>query len=173
MDFEENIKHLTPFFQQHGFTISDAWKNYMQYNSDTVSVIFSYDEREKSFSTFAGRKHGQSVLLSFDVIENIFSESLDIYNGNSIADREIHFFSGQGKGLLTGDVTTLNRLEKYSELEAKRYTDDLVSRQKISLADKAWNNKEYLDFIKFLDELDKNSLPKSYSKKYEIALKKL
>ena len=172
MTFDEVIIRLTPFLKQHGFHISDTFKNYIRYESATVTYTFSYDERERSFSTFAGKRNGYMILLSDDVLTNIFQEDLSSYKNRSVADNEIYFLQGNGQGLITGDQGILNQLEEYSNAAAKKYTDALLREQNIREADTAWEEKNYKQFIKILNQIDKSTLPESYLKKYKIAFKR-
>src|SRR5205809_876526 len=107
MTFEEVISRLTPFLQQRGFRISETFQNYIRYESPAVTYTFSYDEKEKSFSSFVGRRNGHMTLLSSDVLINVFQEDLSSYKNGSVADNEIYFLQGSGQGLIVGDQRIL------------------------------------------------------------------
>jgi hypothetical protein len=172
MTFEEVISKLTPFLQEYGFRVTETFKNYIKYESPDVTYALSYDERERSFSTFLGKRNGSMALLSGDVLTNVFHEDLSSYKKRSVADNYIYFLLGNGQGLLHGDKIILNRLEEYSNVAAKQYTATLLREQNLREADKAWQEKNYTQFIKLLDQVDKKTLTKSYLKKYEIASKR-
>ena len=172
MTFEEVIFKLTPFLQEHGFHVAETFKNYIKYESLDVTYTFSYDERERSFSTFVGKRNGSMTFLSGDVLTNVFHEDPSDYGNRSDLDNYLYFLRGNGQGLLNGDKIILKRLEEYSNAAAKRYTDALLREQNIREADKAWQAKDYKQFIRSLDQVDKKTLTKSYLKKYEIASKR-
>ena len=45
--------------------------------------------------------------------------------------------------------------------------------QNIQYADQAWREKDYSNFVKCIERIDKDLLTNAYSKKYKIALDKL
>ncbi len=49
---------------------------------------------------------------------------------------------------------------------------NLSFRQDLAIADKAWEEHRYDDFMKCIDKIDKPKLLPSYLLKYKIALKK-
>ena len=83
------------------------------------------------------------------------------------------FFENEAQPLLSGDVGRINELEKFDLERSQKYTYDLIEKQNLAAADKAWGNSNYRDFIQVMDKVDKDKLPPSYHLKYKIAQQKL
>ncbi|HEY3402600.1 MAG TPA: hypothetical protein VGK59_04375 [Ohtaekwangia sp.] len=64
-------------------------------------------------------------------------------------------------------------MDNYEKNRSKEYTDDLIRQQNLRQADKAWDDKNYLTFIKQIDLIGKDRLPKSYTLKYKMARDKI
>jgi len=172
MRYDDIIIAISPIFFKHGFVIAESSINYTKFESSSVTFTFAFDQRENSFFTYLGRKNGYQSPLSDNVTRDVFQEDISSYKERSVEENLIHFFTGKGLPILKGDENILNNLELYSKKRNKEYHEQLMHQQKISLADNAWKNRDYIDFIKHIDSIDKNLLPGSYLKKYQIALSK-
>lgn len=171
MNFDNQRDYLTSFLTERRFSISDKTKNYIQYNSKKVSTVFSYDEKEDTFSIYIGKRNEDLSLLTEDILENVFKE-INYYKLNKPEiDNFILFLENKGSGILAGDEKILKLLVNYSDQSAKEYTESIDRGQQISKADEAWINKDYLSFLKALNSIDKAFLSATYLKKYEFAKK--
>ena len=70
-------------------------------------------------------------------------------------------------------TTLLRELNEYSLQASRNYTQQIIKRQNIDQADKAWAQKDYVNFVKYIDQIQTDLLPPSYLKKYKIAVDNL
>ncbi|HRF25591.1 MAG TPA: hypothetical protein PLR98_15580, partial [Chitinophagaceae bacterium] len=61
----------------------------------------------------------------------------------------------------------------FSEKESEVYTFQILQEQNLAAANKAWENGNYKEFIKMIDQTNKDKLPSSYQLKYKIANQKI
>ncbi len=126
MDFGgRNINLLSAFLEENGFLLSDRIKNYIQYDSKKVRIVFSYDEREGTFAVYIGKKDDFPSLLTEEILVNVFKENNYCIPGKSESENLIQFLKNNGKLILNGDKAILNRLEEYANQSAKDYTDNI------------------------------------------------
>ena len=168
--FDLVIESLRPIFEEHGFIIAERFTNYARFDSEFASVTLGYDEKEKSNNIFVGERKWNSRLLDEDNLKDVFGYD----DGKEIRTQSLDkflrdFISDKGNGILTGDSSKLQELDEYEKERSRVYMNDINRRQNISIADKAWTKKDYLTFVKHIDLLDMENLPKSYALKYKIA----
>ena len=72
-----------------------------------------------------------------------------------------------------GDKKIIHDLEQFDAERSRKYTHDLLQKQNLQEADKAWSENNYKDFIRIMDQTSKVGLPASYELKYKIARKKI
>ena len=169
-DFDSVIKTLKPLFEKRGFNIVDQSKNYVQFDSKSVSVIFGYNERERSNFVFVGLRGQDSHELDKENLKDVFG-----YDGEShLLDRFLSdFLLDKGNGILVGDLAKLRKLDGYQQERSRVYTHNLIKRQNLNIADKAWDKRDYLTFVRHIDLIGKENLPKSYTLKYKKASDKI
>jgi hypothetical protein len=165
-DFELTIQKLRPIFEASGFKTIDSFKNFIKLESTAVTVAIGYDERENSNFFFVGQTDRESHLLNSKNLKEIFNYDKQAIN---FEDFVVDFLKNEGIGILTNDTTKLIQLDNYEQKQAKSYTDKILNRRRTNTADSAWKKKDYLIFIKTIDEMDKDDLPSSYKLKYKIA----
>ena len=168
--FDLTMEMVGPILTEYGFKVIERFNNYVRLESPKVAIIIAYDEREKTGSVFVGERNSDLDLLHRENIRDIFDYAIEHPRGN---DFLTDFLKDKGKGILTGDLLKLRELDKYERKRSKIYTDNIVNGQNIRDADKAWNEKDYLNFIKTIDKVDKSSLPGSYKLKHRIAWNKI
>jgi 2,3-bisphosphoglycerate-independent phosphoglycerate mutase len=64
-------------------------------------------------------------------------------------------------------------LVDYVEKESSDYTFELIHRQTLDAASKAWDIKDYKNFIELIDRIDIYKVSKSFQLKYKIAKQKI
>ena len=168
--FDLVIEALRPIFEGHGFGLAERYTNYARFESQFASVAIGYDKRDKSNSIFVGERNSNSHLLDEKNLKDVFGHNDVEQIRTQPLDKFVSdFLSNRGRGILTGDPTKLQELDDYEKERSRVYTNDLVKRQNIRIADNAWGNRDYLTFVKHIDLVDKGSLPKSYALKYKMA----
>jgi hypothetical protein len=169
-DFDSVIKGLKPLFEKHGFNIVDRSKSYVRFDSKSVSVIFGYNERERSNFVFVGVRGQDPHELDKKNLKDVFGYDTETH----LLDRFLSdFLSDKGNGILVGDLAILRKLDEYQKERSSVYTDNLIKRQHLNIADKAWDKKDYLTFVRHIDLIGKENLPKSYTLKYKMASGKI
>ena len=84
----------------------------------------------------------------------------------------IYLFRNKGKSIILGDKETFKKFVDFSDEQSREITNKIIHLQNIQWADEAWTQKDYSNFIKFIDKANRELLPTSYLKKYKIALDK-
>ncbi len=111
--------------------------------------------------------------LNNQVVRDIFGEDYGSDKYASIGENIISFLQGKGKILLSGDTKIIDELDSYTQQKAKEFTNQIIRQQIIRSADIAWSNKDYASFVQQINLIGKESLPESYTKKYNIASNKV
>ncbi len=174
LDFDKVIELITSFLKDYNFFVVENNKNYVKYESTKTSIAVGYDEREHYYFTIVGDKLNISIPLDVNNLTNVFQYDTEKFiKSPSFEEFFIDFFITNGKPILTGDRSILEALKKDRDKRAEEYTRQLLQRQNLDAADKAWLSNNYREFVRHLDLIDKSSLPKSYELKYSIAKKKL
>ena len=173
MNFEEIVVGLKPLFESHGFKIIDKGESSVDFHSDKVSTRFAYDWRDKSISFFVGKINGAQCEINDENLKDVFNHKFDYNNNQSYLQNILDFLNGNGKALLMGDESKLTELENHVLNQAKIYTANLILSQNKALVDKAWTDKNYEQFLEYINLIDPSQLPNSYLQKYKIAIKHL
>ncbi|HNR05908.1 MAG TPA: hypothetical protein PKM27_01260 [Saprospiraceae bacterium] len=176
MDFNELISEkLGLIFQKHHLIIIEQSINHMKLKSDKVVILFNYNEKEKSQNLYVGKKDDLLYAVDEYVLKNAFNSDLKINNvtPDTFAKNLCTFFNGRGKPLIAGNKYALSALEKYVYKEGEIYTMQLLVSQKLDAATKAWEERNYKDFVNFIDQIDKRKLAPSYKIRYKMAINKL
>ena len=170
---EKLIYKLSPVLEVNNFRLTERQANYYRFDSDLVALTIAYNKREDSISVFVGKK--DSLLIELDEINllEVFKKRLKKHNNESYVSSLIEFLISEGLSILKGDLLKLNELEAYSYQRSETYTKNLIKQQYLQNIDKAWNEKDYSAYIRYMDMLDKSSLPRSYYFKYNQAQSKL
>ena len=176
MEFNQLVlKRLGLIFQKHDLHIIEQFPNYMKLKSNNVVVTLNHDERENSNALYVGFNEDFLYPVDEYVLKCAFNSDLKI---NHVTQEEFvnnlaKIFEGEGEPLIEGNAFALEAVEKYVYKEGEAYTTQLVDKQNLDEAKKAWEAGNYKDFIKYLDEMDKQKLSSSYKLKYKMALQKL
>jgi hypothetical protein len=176
MEFNQFISdRLGLIFQKHNLHIIEQFKNHVKLKSDRVFITLNHDERENSNAFYIGSNEDFLYPVDEYVLKRAFNSDLKISNltQEMFINNLAVFFEGEGNPLIAGNTYALEAVEKYVYKEGKAYTTQLVDKQNLDAADKAWEEKKYKEFIKYLDKTDKQKLPSSYELKYKMAHQKL
>ncbi|MDP4216248.1 MAG: hypothetical protein Q8927_08600 [Bacteroidota bacterium] len=79
----------------------------------------------------------------------------------------------KGAGLFKGSPGDFEKLKLWVKKDSKEYTRRILQSQLKAAADKVWQDEDYKKFIELVDQIGLDEFPRSYSKKYEIATRKL
>jgi hypothetical protein len=176
MNFNKLIfDKLDSIFQKHNLQVVEQFENYVKFKSEKSIVVISHAERENSNSLYIGPNEDFLYPINENVLKKVFNSVLRIEKVTPeafISNLEL-FFKREGNSLLDGDIEKINAIKSYIHKESEEYTVKLMQRQNLDAANKAWEEGNFKDFIKYLDKMDKEQLSLSYEKKYKIAQQKL
>ena len=176
MEFNQLISdRLGLIFQKHNLRIIEQFKNYLKLKSDSVVITLSHDERESSNALCVGRNEDSLYPIDEYVLKSAFNSNLKInhVSQDMFVNKLSIFFEGEGKPLIAGKTYAIEAVEKYVYKEGEIYTTQLVDKHNLDAANKAWEEGNYNDFIKYLDKTNRQRLPVSYELKYKMANQKL
>jgi hypothetical protein len=173
MNFEEAIKPLTELLSSNGFSIQLNQNNLIEYSSKSTTIRIAYSHLEYCFNIWVGQSSDTLTELRPQVVEDFFKYHTFKFQTTFTVENLIFFFKGSGKILLSGDTKILRELDEYSLQASRNYTQQIIKWQNIDQADKAWTQKDYLNFVKYIDQIQTDLLPPSYLKKYKIAADKI
>jgi hypothetical protein len=170
MTFEQEIQPVVDYLSQNGFTITEQFTNFVHLESDKTSFVFSKDPREQVISVYDGRKGSLTHILRPEIYNRIFNSG---FNPNvSLPENFIAFLKGSGHSLITGDSKVLKSIEEVSHELNVKYTDALLRSQRINELERLWQKKDYLPFIKLMEQTNPEILPGFYDLRYNIAKKR-
>lgn len=177
MKFAQTIlEKMGSLFQRYHLRIIEQQNDYLKLQSDSLLVTIVYNPLEKSNTLWIGRNDEKADKIEVDnkVLNFFFKSSLRLTEVS--VDVFIHnltlFFENEASSLLIGDLYKLEELERFDLKRSQDYTQNVLNRQYIEAADKAWIDSNYKEFIKNVDRLNKDKLPSSYILKYKIASRK-
>ena len=176
MEFNQLISaKLHSLFTEHGLEITEQSKNIVRYQSAVLHISLVHNPRENSNILWVGRKNFNDVEIDNQVMREHFNSDLKLGNlsQETFINNVFLFFMGDGERLLEGDELALISLDKFNEQRSSEYTANLVEKQNLDAANKAWKEGNYLDVIKYLEKINKDDLPESLKQKYKIAQQKL
>jgi hypothetical protein len=173
MNFEELIYPLTELLIDNHFSVTNKSPHLIEYSSNFATIRIAYANLEKLFYTYVGQNPTSLIELTPTSAKEVFNDNRFQFQSTLTIDNLISFLQGNGKAILSGDKNAFIKLNEFSERQSKEYTRRIIQSQNIQSADEAWIQKDYVNFVRFIDKTEKHLLPESYLKKYKIALGKL
>lgn len=173
MNFDESISPLTEFLTENNFSVTNKSLHFIEYSSSSAIVTVAYSSLEYLFHTHVGQNSKSLIELIPIVVKEVFKDDSFHFQSTLTIDKLISFLKGTGKSIVAGDPKMFKELTEFSERQSGEYTKQIIHLQNIQCADKAWIQKDYVNFIKYIDKTEKTLLPESYLKKYKIAVDKL
>ena len=176
MEFNQLISEkLHSLFTEHGLEMIEQSKNIVMYESEKLVIFLSHNPMENSNALWIGRKTFNEVQIDNQVMQEHFNIDLKLSNlpQETFVNNVFLLFMGNGKELLEGNKRALISLEKFNEQRSSEYVVNLLEKQNLEAANKAWKDGNYINVIKYLEKVNKANLPASYKQKYKIAQQRL
>lgn len=173
MNFEQSIYPLTEFLANNNFSITKKEQHFIEYSTNSAIIIAAYANLEYLFYNHVGQNSKSLVELTPIAVKEIFKDDSFQLQSTLTIENLIFFLKTVGKSILLGDKKIFKELNDFSERQSRECTKQIIQLQNIQGADKAWTQKDYINFIKCIDRTEKDLLPESYLKKYKIAIDKL
>jgi hypothetical protein len=176
MEFNQLIlEKLHSLFIDHGLEMTEQSKYIAKYESQELVIGLSHNTRENSNALWVGRKSHSEVEIDNQVMREHFNSDLKLGNVSLevFVNTVFLFFIGDGEKLLEGNEHALVSLENFNQQRSSEFTANLMERQNIEAANKAWKDGNYSDVVKYLKKVNKANLPASFRQKYKIAQQRL
>lgn len=176
MNFNQLISNkLSPLLTKHGLIITQQSDYTTKFESEELAITLSHSTREGSNTLWIDSKKPQkSIEIDDQAMKAFFHSDLKL-NGltkENFINNVLLFFGREGKELLKANSISLINLGNYDEQRSEKFTSNVVHKQYLKAANKAWENKNYSDFIRYIDKVGKNNLDASFKQKYKIAQQK-
>lgn len=173
MNFEESIYPLTEFLLDNNFSVTKKSLHFIEYSSGSATISVAYASLEYSFYIHVGQNSESLTELTPIAIKEVFKDESFRLQSTLTMDNLVLFLKTKGRSIVVGEKDAFNALKEFADNRSREYTKEIVQLQNMQWADNAWIQKDYSNFIKFIDKTEKNLLPDSYQKKYKIAVDKL
>ncbi len=173
MNFEKSIYPLTEYLIDNEFSIINKSPHFIKYSSNSATITVAYDNLEYLFYVHVGKNSESLMELTPIALKGVFKDDSFQFQSTLTIDNLISFLKAAGKSIALGDKKIFKELKEFSDRQSKEITKQIIQLQNIQGADKAWKQKDYINFIKCIDRTEKDLLPQSYLKKYKIAMDKL
>ncbi len=173
MNFEDSIYPLTEFLTDNNFSVTNKSLYFIEYSSNFASIKIAYASLEYLYYAYFGQNSKSLIELTPTAIKAVFKDDSFQFQSTLTIGDLISFLKGTGRSILSGDENTFIELNEFSEKQSREYTKQIIQAQNIQNADKAWTRKDYINFIKYIDNMEKDLLPESYLKKYKVAVDEL
>ena len=174
MEFNTLVKtHLLPILQKYGFEIAEELKNIVRFQSSVMKVNLVFNDYDKSHLVELGRQGETLYPLNDSAVKELWGSALSIEQVTSetfVQNLSLLFETKEGAEILKGNV---NSLKSVIMLRSEKYTSELMQKQTLEAALRAWEANDYVAFIESLDQIDISKIPQSYQLRYKIAKLKL
>ncbi|RZK17468.1 MAG: hypothetical protein EOO43_13465 [Flavobacterium sp.] len=169
------IQKLQGLFAEHNIFLIEKFRNCARFKSDCVIITIAHDDRENANLVFIG--NGTSKFyLGGDALVSIFGTGYirelktPELTVDDFLDNTFTVFTGVAKSLLSCDERIFNAFDQYERRKSTEYTNEIIRNQKLRQADQFWEKKDYRSFIKALEGIDAETLPRVYKLRYRIAV---
>ena len=174
MEFNTLVKtQLFPILQKYGFEIAEEFKNILRFQSSVIEINIVYNDYEKSCYISIGKKGKSLYELRNNAVKELFNSSLSVEQVTPevfVQNLFSLFETKEGSEILKGSIETFI---KFKISEDNNYTSELLQRQALEAASRAWEANDYVAFVESIEEIGISKIPQSYQLKYKIAKQKL
>lgn len=175
MEFNTLVKtYLLPILQKYGFEVIEEFKNIVRFQSSVMKVNLVFNDYDKSHLVELGRQGETLYPLNNNVVKELWGASAlpveQITSEVFVRNLSLLFETKEGVEILLGNISFLKSIISQ---ESEEYTFELLQKQVLEAASKAWEANDYLSFIESVDKIDISKIPQSYQLRYKIAKQKL
>lgn len=174
MEFNTLVKaRLFPILQKYGFEIAEEFKNILRFQSSVMKVNVVFNQYDRSFLIEIGKQDNELYPLNDYVVKELFHSSLSVEQVTPeifVQNLFALFCTPEGIGLLQGNVKPLKSI---AIQQSENYTAELLLKQGLEVASRAWDAKDYVAFVESINKIGFSKIPQSYQLKYKIAKQKL
>lgn len=169
------IEMMGSIFEKYNLRIVDEYKGNVKVKSPSVVIVIARSEREGFNYFYIGRAEDSSVLVDDDIMLKVFNSNIKIERLpiEQFLTNLNNFFNAEGRNLLLCEQEYFTRLEEFDRRKSKEYTARLEEERLLGIADRAWAEKDYKNFVQCLEKIEMGNLLPSYQLKYKIARNKI
>ena len=144
MDFSKIVlEYLQPLFVKYDLKIVEQNTNYLKLICDTLVVGISNNNFERSNTLWIGDTNSREYPIEIDnqVLKEVFNSDLELSQipTETFIKNLLTFFDTEGRPLIMGDKKIIHDLEQFDAERSRKYTHDLIQKQNLQEADKAWS----------------------------------
>jgi hypothetical protein len=174
MEFNTLVRiQLLPILRKYGFEIAEDFKNIVRFQSTVMMVNIVFNNYDKSHLVELGRLGESLYPLNNNAIKVLFSSELSIEQVTSkvfTQNLSLLFEQQEGVEMLKGNLEPLGN---FTIIQSEHYTSELIQRQELEIASKAWKEKDYKNFVESINKMGIDKVPQSYKLKYKLAIQRL
>ncbi|NLT50106.1 MAG: hypothetical protein GXX85_04220 [Ignavibacteria bacterium] len=166
------LDKLYPILTNYSFKVICDIENIIYFYSSKIMIRIVFIENELSYYIEMGKKDEILYPLSNSILKNIFNSDLKLENATkeTFVNNLCEIFQKvEGIAILNGNI---DGFIKHAQEEIKKYNNNLGIKQLLNLAEHAWENNNYQDYIKIIEKLGIDKIPQVFLAKYKIAKKK-
>ena len=173
------IEHGSYYIRVHpcrAKLVHDNCSNQSEKRAETEDKTTSENQLPISNSLWLGSKiSGNFVEMNNQVMKEFFNIDLQLDNlsQEDFVNNIFLFFTNEGKVVLRGNESQLLKLEEFDQERSDLYTARLIEKQALEAANEAWKNGNYIEVIKYLEQINEANLSAPQKMQYKLAKRKL
>ena len=172
---QDKLSEIKALFNEFGFSLQEESELHVRFESKHVLIVFSHNPRENSNTLWVKGKHTHEIEIDNRLMKDFFDSDIKISELpiDTFLANLFMFFKEDGNDLLKSSESVISNLANYSEQRSNKYTEELIDKQYLEAAQKAWQNRNYHDFIIQLKKVSEEKLTPSLIQKLKIAQSKI
>lgn len=174
MEFNTLVRmQLFPILQKYGFEIAEEFKNIVRFQSSVLKINVVFNNCDRSYLVEIGRQGETLYPLNDNVVKEYFNYQISIEQVSLetfVKNISLLFETKEGAEILKGNIAPFIKFELS---EINDYNNDLLEKQALEVASKAWKANDYATFVDSIDKVGISKISRSYQLKYKIAKQKL
>jgi len=169
------IEKIEPILRRWGYKIVERYENFFRFQSGNVEMRIAYNFLDKGHYFEIGKKNAHLHPINDSSIKQVFGVDIKVEQVSKevFADNIVVFLETKGSDILKGNLDKLTQLETFVVQKSEKYTSGLIEKQCLESANKAWDSGNYREFIRLLEHIHVDNIPKSYLLKYKIASQRI
>ncbi len=172
---QEIINKIQAILKEYSLLLQRQSEFQMEFSSQEIVIVLSHNPREKSNVLWVKGKHTHEIEIDNQVMSDVFNSNIKISNLpiEVFLNNVYLFFKERGHELLSAKESFISKLTNYSERRSSEYTENLIDKQNIEAAERAWKTQDYRKVISYLEKVNEIALTNSLKQKYKIAKNKI
>ena len=172
---QEIINKIQAILKEYGLLLQRQSEFQVEFSSQEIEIVLSHNPREKSNTLWVKEKHTHEIEIDNQVMSDVLNSNIKISNlpTEAFLNNVYLLFKESGHELLSAKESFVSKLTNYSEHRSSEYTENLIDKQNIEAAERAWKSQDYKEVINYLGKVNEKALTNSLKQKYKIANNKI